>query len=188
MFRKIFLILLGAMVASILIIGGTCTPPAPQQRPGDAFEGSAHWARDIAQPLITGFAADAEIYNIMGVQIYKDGRLPANQGSWGIVAWSPSQQKEFQVNVRHTGTTSTSTRAQTDPPSGNDQPLPEGWVNSTDIFNATVSHRDPGATVATLATFNIATYDGPYWGMNFNAGSEPNHYVNFDGTYLGTTP
>ncbi len=187
MWRKIF-VKLSAIAVGVLLIGGTCTPPAPQPRPGNAFEGSAFWARDIAQPLISGFASDAQIYNIAGVQVFKDGRLPSNQGSWGIVAWSPSQQKEFQVNVRHNGTTSTSTREQANAPSANHQPLPAGWVNSTDIFNATASHRDPGATVATLAMFNIATYDGPHWGLNFNAGAEPNHYVNFDGAYLGTTP
>lgn len=187
MWQKFF-VKLSAVLVGVLLIGGTCTPPAPQQRPGNAYDGSAYWARDIAQPLISGFASDAQIYTISGVQVFKDGRLPANQGSWGIVAWSPSQQKEFQVNVRHNGTTSTSTRAQANAPSANNLPLPAGWVNSTDIFNATASHRDPGATVATLAVFNIATYDGPHWGLNFNTGTEPNHYVNFDGTYLGTTP
>jgi len=187
MIRKIGLWLsLGCMVT--VLAGGTCTPPPPQQRPGNAFEGSAFWARDIAQPLITNFAADAQIYHIMGVQIFRDGRLPANQGSWGLVAWSPSQQKEFQVNVRHDGSTSTSTRAQTSVPGANGQPLPAGWVNSTDIFNATAPHRDPAATLATLAAFNIATYSQPMWGINFNAGAQPTHYVKFDGTYIGTSP
>lgn len=174
--------------AFALFFGGTCTPPAPQPRPGSAFEGSAYWARDLAQPLIANFASDAQVYSIIGVQVYRDGRLPANAGSWGLVAWSPSQQKEFQVNVRFTGTTTTTTRAQTNPPGANDQPLPANWVNSTTIFNATASHRDPGATLATLVSFNIATYSGPHWGINFNAGAEPNHYVNYEGTYLGTTP
>lgn len=187
MIRKIVLWLsLGFMV--MVFAAGTCTPPPPQQRPGSAFEGSAFWARDIAQPLITNFAADAQIYHIMGVQIFRDGRLPANQGSWGLVAWSPSQQKELQVNVRHDGSTSTSTRAQTSAPGANGQPLPAGWVNSTDIFTATAPHRDPAATLANLAAFNIATYSQPMWGINFNVGAQPTHYVKFDGTYIGTSP
>jgi hypothetical protein len=188
MLRKTLLHFSGIILTFALFIGGTCTPPTPQPRPGNAFEGSAHWARDLAQPHITSFASDAQLYSIFGVQIYRDGRLPANAGSWGLVAWSPSQQKELQVNVRYTGTTTTTTRPQTNPPGANDQPIPSGWVNSTTIFNATSSHRDPSATLATLVSFNIATYSGPHWGMNFNAGAEPNHYVNYDGTYLGTTP
>lgn len=188
MFSKTFL--RWGLIISIFIffVGGTCTPPAPQPRPGNAFEGSAHWARDLAQPLIANFSADAQLYNIIGVQVFHDGRLPANAGSWGLIAWSPSQQKEFQVNVRHNGTTTTTTRAQTNPPGANSQPLPQGWANSTTIFNAAASHRDPAATLATLVSFNITTYDGPHWGINFNAGTEPNHYVNWEETYLGTTP
>jgi hypothetical protein len=171
---------------AIVLMSGACAPPHP--RPGNAFDGSVHWARDIAQPLISGFAADAQIYSVMGAQVYRDGRLPTNAGSWGIVAWSPSRQVEFQVNVRFDGTTTTSTRTQTTPPGANGQPLPPGWVNSTAVFDATASHRDPSATLATLAMFNITTYSGPHWGLNFNAGTQPNHYVNFDGTYLGVTP
>lgn len=174
--------------ASFLLIGSNCNQPAPQPRPGNPFDGSAHWARDIAQPLITNFAADAQIYSVMGVQIFRDGRLPANVGSWGIVAWSASRQEEFQVNVQHTSATSTSTRAQTTPPGANGQPLPTGWANSTDVFNATTPHRDPGATLATLAAFNIATYSQAMWGINFNAGAQPTHYVKWDGTYIGTSP
>jgi len=183
--RSLFL----AAAVALLTLGGTCNTPPPQQRPGAPFDGSVHWARDIAQPLIQNFAADAQIYNVAGVQVYGDGRLPANVGSWGIVAWSPSRQEEFQVNVRHTGATSTSVRAQTSPPSSDGQPVPAGWVNSTVVFAATAPHRDPSATVATLTVFNIATYDNPVWGINFSsAGAEPNHFVSWDGNYLGTTP
>jgi len=92
------------------------------------------------------------------------------------------------ANVRFNGAASTSTRPQTTPPGANGQPLPDGWVNSTVIFNATASQRDLSATVATLASFNLPGYSGPHWGINFNAGQESNHYVNGDGTYIGTTP
>lgn len=188
MFAKTLLRFGGIILTFALLVGSTCNQPAPQPRPGSAFEGSAHWARDLAQPHFASFASDAQLHTVIGVQVYRDGRLPANAGSWGLVAWSPSQQKELQVNVRHTGTTTTTTRAQTNAPGANDQPIPANWVNSTTVFNATAPHRDASATLATLVSFNIATYDGPHWGINFNAGAEPNHYVNYDGTYLGTTP
>lgn len=184
-YRAIIAVVLLTMLA-LMLNGSNCQTPT--QRPGNSFDGSAHWARNLAQPLINNFAADAQIYHINGVQVYKDGRLPANAGSWGLVAWSASRQEICQVNVRFTGATSTDIRLQNTPPGANGQPIPNGWVNSTDVFNATASHRDPGATLATVAAFNLPTYSGPHWGINFNAGQEPNHYVNSDGTYLGTTP
>jgi len=174
------------LVASLVLLQAGCSSSV--QRPGNSFDGSAFWARDIAQPLITAFAADAQIFNISGTQVFSDGRLPRNVGVWSINAWSPSRQEEFQVKVKYDGTTSTITRSQTTGPSSNGQPLPSGWVNSTTVFDATASHRDPGATVAAMALFNNVNFSGPHWGLNFNTGTEPNHYVNFDGTYLGTTP
>lgn len=185
--RKMMRFLLLATPFLIISMSGNCSEPA-QQRPGGDYEGSAHWARDIAQPLFTNFASDAELHTILGVQVWADGRLPSNKGSWGLVSWSASRQEEFQVNVKYNGSTTTATRANASPPSANDQSIPNGWVNSTVIFDATEPHRDSGATLTTLVAFNISTYSGPYWGLNFNAGQEPNHYINWDGTYLGTTP
>lgn len=170
----------------MLLLGSNCNQPSPQPRPANPYDGSAYWARDIAQPLIASFAADAQIYNVMGAQVMVDGRLPANLGNWSIVAWSPSQQQEFQVIVKNDGTASTTTRQQASAPGANNQPVPAGWVNSTTIFSATNGHRNPGASLATLAVFNIATYSRAMWGINFNAGE--NQYVNWDGTYIGTTP
>jgi len=174
------------ILSFILLLGSNCNQPAPVTRPGSAYDGSAYWARDLAQPLITGFAGDAQIYNIMGAQVMADGRLPANLGNWSIVAWSPSRQEEFQVIVRNDATTSTSTRAQASAPGANNQPVPNGWANSTVVYNATIGHRDPGATLSTLVVFNIATYTRPLWAINFNAGQ--NQYVNWDGTYIGVSP
>jgi len=165
----------------------SCGDP-PTQRPGNAFEGSAHWAMQIAQPLINNFAGDAQLYSVQGVQIFSDGRLPANAGSWGMQSWSPSLQKEFQVVVKFDGTTTTHTRDETDPPSANGQPVPSGWVNSTDIFQAVADNTQGNPGVADLAVFNIATYSVPIWGLHFPNASESNHYVNFDGTYIGTEP
>jgi hypothetical protein len=183
--QVVIILMLTFMLVLALV---ACNSPTPEQRPGDPFDGSVHWARDIAQPLIDGFAPDAQLYNIMGVQIYSDGRLPVNTGNWSLQAWSPSRQEKIQIVVRYDGSTSTTTSEQTSPPSSNGQPVPAGWVNSTVIFDATAPYRDPHVTVATLVVFNISTYDDPVWGINFSSGSEPNHFVNWDGTYLGTSP
>jgi hypothetical protein len=146
------------------------------------------WARDIAQPLITAFSADAALYSILGAQVFEDGRLPANTGNWSFVTWSPSLLKEFQVTVSYDGSTSTTTRDQATPPSPNGQPVPVGWVNSPDIFQATVPHRPATVTHAPLVVFNFTDFPQvpgeAVWGINYN--KPPNQLVKWDGTYIGT--
>jgi len=169
-----------------VVLSASCSQPV--LRPYPVFEGSAKWALNIAQPSITAFAADAHLYNILGTMIYKDGRLPNNTGNWSFVAWSANQQKEFQVTVKYDGTTSTSTRSVASPPSPNRQPIPSGWVNSTDIFAVLAPHLSGGVTHAQLVVFNLVSYpqapNQAVWGINFNQG--PNQLVLWDGTYLGS--
>ncbi len=43
-----------------------CRLPAPLQRSGPGYNGSAYWAKDLAQPRITAFAPDPQIYSISG--------------------------------------------------------------------------------------------------------------------------
>jgi hypothetical protein len=177
------LALLSLLTLSLL----ACNPASPTTRGGPSFDGSARWALGFAQPQITGFAADAQLYQILGSLIMKDGRLPTNQGNWSFVTWSPSQQKVFQVTVDNNGAVTTSTRAETSPPTVSGSPLPGTWANSTDVFAAAAPHLDPGVFQATLAVLNVASYSGvpnqAVWGINFNTG--PNQLVKWDGTYVG---
>lgn len=176
------------ILLTVILQASICNSPPPQQRPGTAFDGSIHWARDIALPLIQNFAADAQPYSVLGAQVWSDGRLPANAGTWSIVAWSPSLQKEFQVTIKYDGSTTTDTRDQTSPPSSDGLPIPAGWVNSTVVFQAVTNVIGPISGVATLVVFNIATYTSPVWALNFSSSGTPNQYVRWDGTYLGTSP
>ncbi|MDH4223052.1 MAG: hypothetical protein OEV55_05865 [candidate division Zixibacteria bacterium] len=178
--RMLLIVLLAGVVLS-----ASCPQPVP--RPLPAFEGSAKWALNIAQPLIASFASDAQLYNILGAVIYKDGRLPSNTGDWSFVVWSASQQKQFQVTVKFDGTASTSTRSVTTPPSPSRQPIPNGWINSTEIFAALAPHLVSGVTHAQLVTLNLVNYpqapNQAVWGISFNQG--PNQLIMWDGTYLG---
>ena len=183
-FSKYFYKITGLLLLTFLLACKT----TPTQRPGNSFDGSVHWALNIAQPLITNFAADAQLCSVQGIQIYPDGRLPGNAGTWGLSSWSPSLQKEFQVVVKWDGTTTTNTRDAATCPSANGQPIPAGWVNSTNIFQAIHNNYSGNLGVADLVVFNIATYSSPVWGTHFQNSSEPNHYVSWDGTYLGTQP
>ncbi len=103
------------LCAGVLAVG--CTTVSPIPRSGSFTDGSARSSLSIAQPLITAFAADAQLYQVLGADVGRDGRLPANTGTWSFVTWSLSQQKTFQVTVKYDGTTSTSTRSEPSPPS-----------------------------------------------------------------------
>ena len=160
--------------------------PSPQTRPGPTFDGSVHWAYAIAQPLITPFAPDVQLYYVLGAGISPDGRLPSNLGDWSFIAWSQSRNQEIQVIVKYDGTTSTSTHAQATAP-GSGLVVPAGWANSPVIFQATIPHR-PSVSEAQLVAFNLNRYNALAWNQavwNIHFDSGPNQLVKWDGTYLG---
>jgi len=160
----------------------------PTVRPGADFDGSVKWALQKAQPEITNFSGDAQIYNILGSLIWKDGRLPANTGTWSFVSWSQSLKKTCQVTVDHQGDITKSVHDEVNPPStGSGTPLPAGWVNSTMIFSAI-----PGLEItkrfAQLVVFNTTSYplapNMAVWVINYAGGKNPT--VRWDGQYIGT--
>jgi len=168
-----------------------CKTIPPIARPGPVFDGSAKWALNIAQPLISKFATDAQIYCIIGEDIHKDGRLYTNIGTWTFLTWSPSQQKVFEVTVKHDGTASNTTRNEVSPtPPNNGQAISSGWINSTDIFAATAPYLVGGITHANLAVLNVGNnpqaLNQTVWSINFDKGKR--HLVKSDGTHVGVYP
>jgi hypothetical protein len=165
---------------------GSVSPPAPH--PGAPDWGTARWGYAVAQPAIAGFASDAALYEILGTQIYRDGRLPANTGDWSFVAWSPSLKQIFQVTVKFDGTSSTTTRSANAPPSQNSQALAANWADSTTVFAAVAPSLTCGVTHAELAVLNVASYaeapNQPAWGLHFDVGQ--NQLVRWDGVYIGS--
>jgi len=183
----------GRLIALTLVAaasaGGNC--PAAVHRGGAAYDGSARWAWDKAQPVAAQNAADAELRQILATLVQTDGRLPANEGSWSFVCWSPSQQKTIQVTIAADGSPSTSIRAEAAPGPGIQRPLPAAWANSTDVFQAIVNAGVSlaNATGAQLAVLNVASYSGvpnqAAWAINFQGSNPPNQVVRWDGTYVG---
>lgn len=176
------------VVGIVSILGTSPVREDPRQRPGASFNGSAKWALQIAQPVISACAADAQIYQILGAVIWRDGRLPENTGTWSFVSWSPTTREICQVTVDHGGGTRTSTRdSDTAPSTASGGVIPAAWVNSTAVFSAI-----PGAEItrdsAQLVVFNVASYDEApntaVWGINFAGGKNP--LVRWDGYYIGT--
>jgi len=172
---------------SLLILGASC--PDPMLRPGTAFNGSAKWAFNIAQPLITDFASDVELYVIGGTRIWKDGRLPSNTGTWTFFAWSASRQQELQVTVYHDENTRTKLKDEEEPP-GRGQPIPTNWANSTTIFQAAWPYVSGAPSSVTLVIFNFTEYpEAPgqaVWGLVYESPGGT-HKVRWDGVYLETT-
>lgn len=160
----------------------------PQVRPGASFDGSVQWALQKAQPDINNFANDAQLYSILGSMIWKDGRLPANTGTWSFITWSAGLKKQYQVTVDYQGTITRSTTDQVNPPqTPSGTTLPAGWVNSTNIFSS-IPAQQLTSNCATLVVFNFTDFSqAPHtavWGMNFNGSQNP--LVRWDGYYIGT--
>jgi len=82
------LVLTSIFIMIFLVLGCNGVTPRPS-----AYEGSAHWAFEKAQPEINNFDLNAELYWVMGAAVWKDGCLPANTGSWSFTCWSSSRQE-----------------------------------------------------------------------------------------------
>ncbi len=169
--KELRLIAWGLFAVSAILWGASC--PRGQGRPGPAFDGSARWAVDLAQPRIAAFAADAQLRTIVGARIASDGRVFANVGSWGVAAFSESRQQKIDVTVSATGAVSESVSA--GPAPGVQIPLPASWINSTDAF-VRVRGLVPAFDEATLVTFNLTDFGAEFagkatWAVNTPGGN-----------------
>jgi hypothetical protein len=178
----------GGILVALTLLAFCLGCEEPEVRPGAQFDGSIYWALQIAQPKINTWASDAQIYSILGAAIWKDGRLPANTGTWSFVCWSVSLKKIYQITIDNNGDPSTSIREQLTPPStASGTPLPAGWVNSTVIF-AVIPAAEITKNYATLVAFNSASYsqapNEAVWGINYAGGRNP--LVRWNGEYIGT--
>ena len=176
------------IICALLAVMALSSCDDPEARPGDSFDGSVQWALQIAQPEINNFSSDAQIYSILGATIWKDGRLPANTGTWSFISWSASLQKICQVTVDDEGNTRKTIRDSENPPNtGSGSTLPAGWVNSPTIFSA-IPTQEITRSFAQLVAFNYTSYlqapNEAVWGINFAGGRNP--LVRWNGEYIGT--
>lgn len=138
-------------------------------RPGPDFDGSAQWAFQIAQHPITRFSTDAQLYCVIGELVRIDGRLSANVGNWSFLLWSNTKQRVFEVTVSHLGKASNTTRNAISPTPPIEQPIPQGWSNSTEIFHALPSKVRASVSYAFSAVLNVGNNpkvpDDPVWAI-----------------------
>jgi len=137
--------------------------------------------------MIQDIAPNAELREIVGFIVDLDGRIPANTGSWGFIAWDPAGSS-ITVSVDNVGTASITQRDEAAPGPGVEVPLAASWVDSIQAFAATDGKRDQKAGFAQLVTLNFTSYPAApgktVWAMAFDAG--PYQLVTVDGTYIGS--
>ncbi len=156
------------------------------RRSGSGSDGSAHWALNIAQPLISSFSQDAQLYVVTGAVVQTDGRLFADAGSWSFMTWSATLQKTHTVTVNHDASTTTKTKDAPTAP-GRGQPIPTGWMNSQAIFQVAKPHVNAAPRQVTMTLLNWDDYpEAPgqaVWGLVYSSPGGT-HKVTWDGTYL----
>jgi hypothetical protein len=177
---------LGIALLASGALGSNCHPTKYESRPAGT-DGTARWALAIAQPVISSFAPDAELREVLGSQIFLDGRLPANGGDWSFAAYSPAMSMTIQVTVDFDGKTTMTTRADAAPGPGIQVPLTASWADSSTVFAATDGHRDAAATIANLVALNVSSYPSAagqaVWAIDFDTGA--NQLVSATGMYIG---
>lgn len=171
---------------SILCLSANLCPPLPDPVPRDTSEeysGSAKWAYDLALPHIPELLpADVVFYYITGSMVSTQGRLAANRGSWTFRYWSESQGKSVGVQVKYDGEVGRSVLITDIDPSDRHSPIPEGWLNSTEIYEiACPSCGSRGFGAASLNYADPSYGNGqPVW-ILFNL---DNKLVRWDGVVI----
>jgi hypothetical protein len=132
--KWVYRLLVLCTVASLAV---ACHPPDPLPRDaalGD-YSGSARWAYELAEPHFAELLPeDGVFYHIVGNRVGLDGRLAANVGSWEFRFWSASQELSRGVTVTHDGEVRRSVLSSGVDPTDRRSPIPNGWLNSTDIY------------------------------------------------------
>lgn len=154
--------------------------PLPRDAALGDYSGSARWAYDLAEPHFAELLPrDAVLYRINGNSVGLDGRLAANRGSWEFRFWSESLERSRGVSVKHDGEVNRSVFSSDIDPTDTRPPIPDGWLNSTEIYEAVCPGcGSRGFGIATLNSADPDYGDGqPLW-MLLNL---DNQLVRWDG-------
>ena len=166
---------------ALLVVACDETPePLPREASLGDYSGSARWAYELAEPHFAELLPDdAVLFYISGAYVGLDGRLAANRGSWEFRFWSNSLGRSRGVSVKHDGGVSRSVVSSDSDPTDIRSPIPDGWLNSTEIYEAACPGcGSRGFGIATLNLADPSYGDGqPLW-MLLNVN---NQLVRWDG-------
>jgi hypothetical protein len=125
------------MLIFLLSACGERPDPLPRDAAFGDYSGSAHWAYDLAAPHFGEFLPDdAVFYYVTSASVGLDGRLASNTGSWTFRFWSESLGMSRGVSVGHDGEVYRSVLSTSADPTDTRLPIPDGWLNSTEIYEA----------------------------------------------------
>jgi hypothetical protein len=174
--KWVYRIFILCIIALVVVACEKCPEPLPRDPALGDYSGSARWAYELAEPHFAELLPDdAVLYEIHSLYVGRDGRLAANCGSWQFNLWSESLERSRDFWVKHDGEVSRVSWG-ADPPD-TWPPIPDGWLNSTEIYEAVC----PGCLSSPfgLAWLNVAVpRDGQpvWWLANLN-----NQIVRWDG-------
>jgi hypothetical protein len=175
-----------SILCIVVLLSNACVDlpdPLPRDTALGDFSGSARWAYDLAEPRIADLLPDdAVIYYISGNSVGLDGRLASNRGSWEFRFWSESQGRSKGVSVSWEGVVERSVLTTDIDPTDTRNPIPDGWLNSTEIYEAACP--GCGSTGFGIANFNYADpeyADGQALWMLLNV---DNQLVRWDGVLV----
>lgn len=166
----------------VVLLLCSCDQPDPLPRDnalGD-YSGSAWWAYELAEPQFSELLPDdAVMYYIQGNSVGLDGRLASNRGNWTFRFWVESLEESKGVSVKYNGDVGRSVLTTDIDPTDSRTPIPEGWLNSTEVYEAVCP--GCGSTGFGSVTLNYAdpSYgDGrPIWMLL----TQDNQLVDWDG-------
>lgn len=158
--KWVYRIFILCIITLCVVACGEPPEPLPRDAALGDYSGSARWAYELAEPHFAELLPDdAVLYYITGGSVGLDGRLAANVGSWTFRFWSESLERSRGVSVGHDGEVYRSVLSTDIDPTDTRLPIPDDWLNSTEIYEAACS--SCGSRGFGIATLN---YGDPYYG------------------------
>jgi len=166
-------------IYSIVFLG--CAETELRTESNDNFDGSVHSAFQIAKPELDSLTNDEIIYYILGTEVWKNGCLQANKGSWSFICWSSTEHKRHEVIIDYAGNMSKYTINSSNPPAiGSGISWPTTWKNSKEIFQS-IDEKEITADIANIVVFIRRDFEGDdlipigqvVWAINFAEGKTP---------------
>jgi predicted small secreted protein len=152
-------------VLAVSLLSGCDRPEGvPRDSTGD-YDGSARWAYDLTQSERVGLPADAALFMISGITVGMDGRLASNTGQWQFTLASFSTNLDYKITVKYDGSVTSKTEEISGLWGDSRPPIPNGWLNSTDIFEVICPGCGQTSFIETALNLADPSYGGgePVW-------------------------
>lgn len=181
------LVIIGAIAAAAyFFVLPRLQPPLEARAPGP--EGAAQWAYNLARPAALSAlgASDGVVVEMVGEDLFPDGRMAANRGRWILYFSSFSATDRVEVTVNHEGAVSVGAHSSPGVIRAIGSP-PGTFPNSTAIFATTVGRGAAGTreVINPVRLVYDSVAGSPVWAIPFRVnGSTETHIVRWDNIWL----